>query len=83
MAPRRTESLDRMTGGYVLTVDVFEPGQRLPVVRHQFFGRNPDAVRALFAAHKTADAFLRECVEEGEFSGRIACRATQPHIARR
>lgn len=53
--------------------DTFEKSQKLPVVRHIFFGKTQEIARGNFRAHLKSDRFMRECTDKGNFEGRFKC----------
>jgi hypothetical protein len=59
-----------------LVVDIFEDGDRAPVVRHAFYGKSKQAARKIMRAHMKTDRFLRGCELKGKFSS-IVCRTTK------
>lgn len=59
---------------FQLIADTYEAGNPLPVVRHIFFGASQQECLSILRAHLDADAFLRECTEQGSYQGAFACR---------
>lgn len=57
-----------------LVVDIFEEGDRAPVVRHVFFGKSRSAALRILRAHMRTDSFLRGCVRRGKWKA-VVCRA--------
>jgi hypothetical protein len=56
-----------------VTSRIFEAEEALPVLDHVFYGDSIEAAFAVMVAHMGTDAFLRGCVERGQY-GSIVCR---------
>lgn len=60
---------------YTVRVDIYEPSRPFPILTHLFNGANPEEAWGYHAAHKRADAFLRQCEDKGIFGENVKCRA--------
>lgn len=64
---------------YQVRVDIYEPsvGKAYPIVTHLFTGRTPEEAWSYHDAHRSSDAFLRQCEDKGVFGKGVRC---EPHI---
>jgi len=59
---------------WTLVVETFEPSHRYAIVEHRFRGETQEEADSYYQAHMRSDRFLRECIERGQFDGRVQCR---------
>lgn len=46
------------------------------VLTHTFHGTTPEEAVHFYESHLKSDSFLRECVEQGLFQGRVPCKVS-------
>lgn len=62
---------------YTVRVEIFEAATNYayPIVTHLFSGRSPQEAWNYHEAHRQADAFLKQCEDQGLFRSQVRCKA--------